>query len=149
MRVILPLSQCCCLRYCCYCCTPCYCCLLLLLFTLLLLLLLLLLLYTLLLLLLYTLLLLLLLLPLHTLLLMLMLPPQASFDTCGRLLSLWDERVGRQLVPEGQRGNLLRYYEDLPLFWDAWDVEVGTGARGRCGGGCMEPGAMAVYYYYD
>eukprot|EP00842_Homolaphlyctis_polyrhiza_P001002 jgi/Hompol1/1902/HPOL_004993-RA len=49
---------------------------------------------------------------------------QATFDSHGRLTSLIDEKTGRELVPEGQFGNVFRYYDDVPLFWDAWDVEV-------------------------
>lgn len=30
----------------------------------------------------------------------------------------------RELVPKGTKGNLFRYFEDIPMFWDAWDVEI-------------------------
>ncbi|GBC03648.1 hypothetical protein RclHR1_05230010 [Rhizophagus clarus] len=50
----------------------------------------------------------------------------AKFDKHGRLVSLvdLDLRSNRELVPEGQHGNKFNIYEDIPLFWDAWDVEI-------------------------
>ena len=30
----------------------------------------------------------------------------------------------RNLLPAGQTANRLAVYEDIPLFWDAWDVEL-------------------------
>ncbi|KAJ1853986.1 Glycoside hydrolase, 38 vacuolar alpha mannosidase, partial [Coemansia sp. RSA 2703] len=48
----------------------------------------------------------------------------AKFSAHGRLVSLVDRRSERELVPSGAEGNELRLHEDIPLFWDAWDVEV-------------------------
>nr|KAJ3416023.1 Alpha-mannosidase 2C1 [Polyrhizophydium stewartii] len=49
---------------------------------------------------------------------------RATFDSAGRLTSLVDLEESRELVPPGASGNVFRYFEDIPLFWDAWDVEV-------------------------
>ncbi|KAJ3262095.1 Alpha-mannosidase 2C1 [Boothiomyces macroporosus] len=49
---------------------------------------------------------------------------QASFDEHGRLFSLIDREVGRETVLSNSLGNVFRFYEDIPLFWDAWDVEI-------------------------
>ncbi|KAL1924955.1 uncharacterized protein VTP21DRAFT_4609 [Calcarisporiella thermophila] len=48
----------------------------------------------------------------------------AEFDPNGRLISLKDIKLNRELVPEGKHGNVFKIYEDIPLFWDAWDVEI-------------------------
>ncbi|EFJ52516.1 hypothetical protein VOLCADRAFT_115992, partial [Volvox carteri f. nagariensis] len=49
---------------------------------------------------------------------------RAMFDSCGRLISLYDMIWQRELVPEGEAGNVFRLYEDIPLYWDAWDIEI-------------------------
>ncbi|TPX58087.1 hypothetical protein PhCBS80983_g03399 [Powellomyces hirtus] len=42
----------------------------------------------------------------------------------GRILSLFDREEGRECIAPGYHANVFRLYEDVPLFWDAWDVEV-------------------------
>ena len=32
--------------------------------------------------------------------------------------------MNRQLIPKGQKANRLILYDDQPLYWDAWDVEL-------------------------
>ncbi|KAI9711381.1 MAG: Glycoside hydrolase, 38 vacuolar alpha mannosidase [Chrysothrix sp. TS-e1954] len=44
--------------------------------------------------------------------------------TSGLITSLYDKRANRELVPEGKKGNQLVLYDDKPLYWQAWDVEV-------------------------
>ncbi|KAJ1744082.1 Glycoside hydrolase, 38 vacuolar alpha mannosidase [Coemansia sp. RSA 1086] len=44
--------------------------------------------------------------------------------TTGQLISLWDRRVEREIVAEGMAGNVFRLHDDVPLFWDAWDIEI-------------------------
>ncbi|KAG0368052.1 Glycoside hydrolase, 38 vacuolar alpha mannosidase [Gamsiella multidivaricata] len=48
----------------------------------------------------------------------------AKFNQQGHLISLFDKNEMRELVPEGQAGNKMKFYEDIPLYWDAWDVEI-------------------------
>ncbi|KAF9193219.1 Glycoside hydrolase, 38 vacuolar alpha mannosidase [Haplosporangium sp. Z 767] len=48
----------------------------------------------------------------------------AKFNHQGHLVSLYDKHEVRELVPEHQAGNKLQLYDDVPLFWEAWDVEV-------------------------
>jgi alpha-mannosidase len=48
----------------------------------------------------------------------------AKFNQQGHLVSLYDKYERRELIPEGQAGNLLKLYEDVPLYWEAWDVEI-------------------------
>jgi alpha-mannosidase len=39
-------------------------------------------------------------------------------------MSLVDIKESRQVILPGHKANVFRFYEDIPLFWDAWDVEV-------------------------
>ncbi|KAG0307665.1 hypothetical protein BGZ98_010134 [Dissophora globulifera] len=48
----------------------------------------------------------------------------AKFNTSGHLISFFDKSDVRELVPQGQAGNKMKLFEDVPLFWDAWDVEM-------------------------
>ncbi|KAF9228240.1 glycoside hydrolase family 38 protein [Gyrodon lividus] len=41
----------------------------------------------------------------------------------GRISSLYDMKLGRELVPRGSTGGLV-IFEDRPNYWDAWDVEI-------------------------
>ncbi|KAG2746357.1 glycoside hydrolase family 38 protein [Suillus brevipes Sb2] len=41
----------------------------------------------------------------------------------GRISSLIDVRLGRELIPKGSSGGLV-IFEDRPNYWDAWDVEI-------------------------
>lgn len=59
---------------------------------------------------------------------------RVALDPHGQLTSLWDKRWQRELVPEGALGNKFRYFEDIPLFWDAWDVEIYHLEKGRDAG---------------
>ncbi|GAX76602.1 hypothetical protein CEUSTIGMA_g4048.t1 [Chlamydomonas eustigma] len=49
---------------------------------------------------------------------------RAVFDSSGRLTSLFDKQWLRELVQPGGLGNRFRMYEDIPTFWDAWDIEA-------------------------
>jgi alpha-mannosidase len=44
--------------------------------------------------------------------------------TNGAVTSLYDIAVGREIIPEGQKAAQLVIYDDKPLYWQAWDVEV-------------------------
>jgi alpha-mannosidase len=41
----------------------------------------------------------------------------------GRIVSLRDIKLDRELIPHGQTGGFI-LYEDQPANWDAWDVDV-------------------------
>jgi alpha-mannosidase len=49
---------------------------------------------------------------------------RVTFDQSGHLIHLWDKVVERELIKSGERGNVFKMYDDIPLFWDAWDVEM-------------------------
>ena len=44
-------------------------------------------------------------------------------DADGLLQSVWDKVAEREVIPPGQRGNLLQLHQDFPNAWDAWDVD--------------------------
>ncbi|TPX59664.1 hypothetical protein SpCBS45565_g07680 [Spizellomyces sp. 'palustris'] len=46
------------------------------------------------------------------------------FDQHGRLESLYDKKEGRETIAPQYLANVFKLYEDIPLYWDAWDVEV-------------------------
>ncbi|KII92975.1 glycoside hydrolase family 38 protein [Plicaturopsis crispa FD-325 SS-3] len=41
----------------------------------------------------------------------------------GRITSLLDVQLGRELIQKGKTGGLV-IFEDRPNYWDAWDVEI-------------------------
>ncbi|KAJ3105673.1 Glycoside hydrolase, 38 vacuolar alpha mannosidase [Phlyctochytrium bullatum] len=45
-------------------------------------------------------------------------------DEHGRIKSLVERATGREAMATGQLGNVFKLFEDQPLYWDAWDVEV-------------------------
>ncbi|WFB36878.1 alpha-mannosidase [Kiritimatiellota bacterium B12222] len=49
---------------------------------------------------------------------------RATFSDQGLLTGLWDEEAQREIMPEGQVGNVLQLHPDRPNEWDAWDVDV-------------------------
>ena len=42
----------------------------------------------------------------------------------GLITSLIYRENGREVIPEGKKANQLVIYDDKPLYWQAWDVEV-------------------------
>ncbi|KXT08736.1 hypothetical protein AC579_8527 [Pseudocercospora musae] len=42
----------------------------------------------------------------------------------GVITSLYDKMAAREVVPEGKGANQLVLFDDKPLYWQAWDVEV-------------------------
>ena len=49
---------------------------------------------------------------------------KVTFDRQGHLIELYDKEVERNLIKPNERGNVFKMYDDIPLFWDAWDVEI-------------------------
>ncbi|CAG0887055.1 unnamed protein product [Cyprideis torosa] len=47
---------------------------------------------------------------------------EAIIEPTGKVRSLVHRRSGRNGIAEGSFANELCLYEDIPLFWDAWDV---------------------------
>ncbi|MBE7190628.1 glycoside hydrolase family 38 C-terminal domain-containing protein, partial [Jatrophihabitans endophyticus] len=48
---------------------------------------------------------------------------RAVFDADGRLVSLRDHRVDREIVAPGERGNVFELRQDYPNNHDAWDID--------------------------
>lgn len=44
--------------------------------------------------------------------------------TEGVITSLYDKQAKREVVPKGEKANQLVVFDDKPLYWQAWDVEV-------------------------
>ncbi|KAI9687349.1 MAG: Glycoside hydrolase, 38 vacuolar alpha mannosidase [Bathelium mastoideum] len=44
--------------------------------------------------------------------------------SAGAITSLYDLRTRRELIPRGAKANQLVLYDDKPLYWQAWDVEI-------------------------
>lgn len=42
----------------------------------------------------------------------------------GDITRIYDKGNGRELLPEGTHANQFQAFEDRPLFWDAWDVDI-------------------------
>ena len=42
----------------------------------------------------------------------------------GKVTSLYDRWVDRELIPRGEKANQFVLFDDKPLYWQAWDVEV-------------------------
>jgi alpha-mannosidase len=45
------------------------------------------------------------------------------FNEKGELASVYDKENDREILQEGQAGNVFRMYEDKPLDYDNWDIE--------------------------
>jgi alpha-mannosidase len=42
----------------------------------------------------------------------------------GSILSIYDKEARRDVQAENSRGNAFKIYQDEPLLWDAWDVDI-------------------------
>lgn len=49
---------------------------------------------------------------------------ELTLDTHGEISRLYDKRAGRDVLAFGQTGNQLIAYEDRPLNFDAWDIDI-------------------------
>ena len=49
---------------------------------------------------------------------------KATVDQYGRLTGYFDKKNNREVLETGKVGNLFKILEDIPIFWDGWDVEV-------------------------
>jgi len=46
-----------------------------------------------------------------------------GLDANGVISSIVEKASGREVLPKGERANLLQLFEDKPNDWDAWDVD--------------------------
>ena len=42
----------------------------------------------------------------------------------GAITSLYDVKAKREVIPKGSKANQYVIFDDKPLYWQAWDVEV-------------------------
>lgn len=49
---------------------------------------------------------------------------RAEFDADGMLCRLYDRENDREVIREGERANLMRMYEDKPIYYDNWDIDI-------------------------
>lgn len=47
-----------------------------------------------------------------------------TLDNCGQFSSIFDKDARRELLKIGEKGNVLRVYEDKPIYYDNWDIEI-------------------------
>jgi len=47
-----------------------------------------------------------------------------TLDSNGEITSIWDKRIDRDVIAPGQRANQLVAFEDRPLAYDAWDIDL-------------------------
>ncbi|GAB2319306.1 alpha-mannosidase [Alkalibacterium sp. s-m-22] len=46
------------------------------------------------------------------------------FNEMGQIASLYDRRLNKKWIEEGKVGNELQVFEDKPLTYDAWDIDI-------------------------
>jgi alpha-mannosidase len=49
---------------------------------------------------------------------------RVEFDRAGDIIRIYDKIASREVVPEGGIANQWIAYEDRPLNWDAWDIDI-------------------------
>ncbi len=49
---------------------------------------------------------------------------KGKLDNEGMFTSIYDKENDREVVQEGHRANLLRMYEDKPIYFDNWDIDI-------------------------
>jgi len=47
-----------------------------------------------------------------------------KFNEQGQIISIFDRQYQREILPEGSKANLLQAFEDRPIRFDAWDIDI-------------------------
>lgn len=47
-----------------------------------------------------------------------------ALNECGQITRLYDKTFMREVLPAGERANVLQVFEDKPLDYDAWDIDI-------------------------
>jgi alpha-mannosidase len=47
-----------------------------------------------------------------------------ELDDNGLIISAYDKEANKQILAEGKKGNVISIYEDRPVNWDAWDIDI-------------------------
>lgn len=53
-----------------------------------------------------------------------------DFDEKGFITRLYDKEEERDALKPGERGNLIRMYEDKPIYFDDWDIDIFYSEKG-------------------
>ena len=56
---------------------------------------------------------------------------RVEFDEHGLISRLYDYENDRDTIAAGQKANAFQLFEDVPLFWEAWDVDIFYQEKGR------------------
>ncbi|EFA80368.1 alpha-mannosidase [Heterostelium album PN500] len=77
-----------------------------------------------------------------------------SIKKDGTISSLVDRALNRQVIVPGQFGNRFVLYDDIPLFWDAWDVEIYSQEKSKLAGPAtssrvLESGPLRVIVEFE
>ena len=49
---------------------------------------------------------------------------RVKFDEGGMFTSIYDKENDREVIQPGKQANLLRMYEDKPIYFDNWDIDI-------------------------
>ncbi|HXF62692.1 MAG TPA: glycoside hydrolase family 38 C-terminal domain-containing protein, partial [Caldilineaceae bacterium] len=49
---------------------------------------------------------------------------RVELDETGDITRIYDKQAHRELLPAGERANQFLAFEDRPMDWDAWDVDI-------------------------
>lgn len=49
---------------------------------------------------------------------------RVELNKAGDIISIYDKAAEREVLPEGAIANQFQAFEDMPLSWDAWDIDI-------------------------
>lgn len=47
-----------------------------------------------------------------------------NLDENGQFANIFDKEAQREVLKQGEKGNVLRVYEDKPIYYDNWDIDI-------------------------
>ncbi len=47
-----------------------------------------------------------------------------KLNTKGQIISIFDRQFQREIIPDGKKANLLQAFEDRPMRFNAWDIDI-------------------------
>src|SRR5699024_10292780 len=47
-----------------------------------------------------------------------------NWNEKGQLISIYDFESEREVLQKNAKGNAFQVFEDKPLYWDAWDIDI-------------------------